>query len=100
VVTKIVITLKADSGMVGIERTDCDPVFFRPLHATLEDVLAAIPDYVEQANQKWATSPRNPVTQFQPPMPPPAAATTTTAHTAKPAATPAKPATKLQPNMF
>jgi len=69
---KVILTFKGNRASVGIQQTDCDPVFFKK-EGALGDVLAAIPDFVVTAGQKWGTSPRYPKAEL--PTPPPAATT-------------------------
>jgi len=69
---KIVITLKGNRALVGIQGSDTDPVL-EPVEApTLEDALAAVPGVVERARARWAATPKNPAYQ-RPPEPVPAA---------------------------
>ena len=72
---KIVIQLKGDRALVGVQGTNTDPVVETLTATSLNDVLAAIPGILDRAREKWATSPRNP--KYEGPPPPPAPARTT-----------------------
>jgi len=93
--TKVIITFKGDRAAVGIQQTDCDPVFFTK-EGTLDDVLAAVPGFVVEAGQKWGVSRRNPKADL--PAPPPPALAATLAKPVQTAAATAKP--KVQTPMF
>jgi hypothetical protein len=79
---KIIITHKNNGSTVGIQRINTDPVFFKVAGSVL-DAANAMPNLLEQANQKWQTSAKNPLTTL---APPPAPVTTRTVTPAKPAA--------------
>lgn len=69
---KIVITLKDDRAIVGLQSPDCDPIF-----TTVEGGLPAIKKQLDklisEAKVKWATAPQNPKAKLpEPPPPPPA----------------------------
>ena len=86
---KVVIIIKADKIMIGVQSPDCDPVY-ETLTGTLAGALKRIPKLVEGAKEKWATNPRNPEANLPKP---------------KPAATPARTPTKAkekpaQPSFF
>ncbi len=66
---KIVIILKGDRAIVGIQSPDCDPIF-TPLEGGLPAALSQIPALVESANDKWDANPKNPKAKM--PEPPPA----------------------------
>ena len=69
---KIVIVLKGDRSLVGIQAPDCDPVF-----TTIEGGLAAVKPQlnalVKSANAQWDANPKNPKAKMPepPPAPPP-----------------------------
>ena len=88
---KIIVTFKEDKALVGIQQTDCDPVFSH-VHGDLLAVLCLLPDYLADAQSKWANSPRYPKAEL--PAPPPAPAVTTV----RPAAAAEK--SKIQTPMF
>jgi len=88
---KIVITLKGHTAAIGIQKPDCDPAFSR-VKGDLPAVLETIPRLVEEAEQKWQSSPRYPEceTKLTPPPPP---ATRTETRTSR-------QAPQAQPPMF
>lgn len=65
---KIVITHKNGSALIGVNRTGCDPLFFKQ-DGELGEVMHAIPKFVEESIIKWETDPLNP--KADPPAPPP-----------------------------
>ena len=87
---KVVITMKGDRSIVGIQSPECDPVF-TPLEGGLDAVLARVPALVKSANEKWDANPKNPKTVRPEPPPEPEPAP-------RPAA--AKPKKKEQPSFF
>ena len=91
---KVIITVKGGRAAVGIQQTDCDPVFFTKEETTLPDVLAAVPGFVVEAGQKWGVSRRNPKAD----LPAPPALAATLAKPVQTAAATAKP--KVQTPMF
>ena len=87
---KVVIILKADRAMLGVQSPDCDPVY-KTMEGDLAAVLQVVPVLVAEAKLKWTASPRYPKAD----LPKPVAPATTTASTAS------KPATKTaQPKFF
>jgi len=84
---KVVIILKDDRVMLGVQSPDCDPVY-TTFEGTLSAALKRVPKFVEEAKQKWSASPRNPNANLPTPAP-------------TPARTPAAPKTKpAQPSFF
>ncbi len=71
---KVVIQLKGNRALVGIQDQDTDPVLVTLEAGSLEAVLDAVPGLLLQARESWATSPRNPK-YVGPPAPPPATPT-------------------------
>ncbi len=65
---KVVILLKGNRAMVGVQSPDCDPVF-TTLEGDLSAALSQVPALVESANAKWDATPRNPKADL--PEPPP-----------------------------
>ena len=65
---KIVIILKADKVMLGVQSPDCDPVY-TTLQGTLAAALKAVPKLVKEAKEKWSTTPRNPKADLPEPEP-------------------------------
>ncbi len=74
---KVVINMKGDRLMVGVQSPDCDPVY-RVMQGDLVRGLAAVPELVSEARTKWANSRRNPKADLPAPPPPPPMTTTTT----------------------
>ena len=68
---KVVIVLKDDKIMLGVQSPDCDPVY-TTLKGTLAAALKRVPKLVDEAKQKWTASPRNPAANLPTPAPPPA----------------------------
>ena len=87
---KVVIILKGNRAMVGVQSPDCDPIF-TPVEGDLAAALAEVPALVDSANAKWDANPRYPKADLPEPPPAPTPARTPTA----PA--PAKP---KQPSFF
>ena len=56
---KVVIIIKDSRVMLGVQSPDCDPVY-TTLEGTLAAALKRVPKLVEEAKQKWSTSPLNP----------------------------------------
>ncbi len=84
---KVVIILKEDRIMLGVQSPDCDPVY-TTFKGTLSAALKRVPKLVNEAKQKWSTSPRNPKANLPTPAP-------------TPARTPATPKEKpAQPSFF
>lgn len=64
---KVVLDEKEGSVVVGVMAEGCDPVL-RHVEGTLENALGAIPQVLQEAQQRWLLSPRNPA--YKPPTPP------------------------------
>jgi len=56
---KIVIILRDDRIMLGVQSPDCDPVY-ETLKGTLAAALKRVPKLVEEAKTRWETSKLNP----------------------------------------
>ena len=69
---KIVVALKGQTALVGLQKPDCDPVFSH-VDGDLTAVLTSIPNLVEQARSQWESSPQYPklTTPLTPPPAPP-----------------------------
>jgi len=80
---KVVIMMKEDKLMIGVQSPECDPVY-ETLTGTLTAALKRIPKLVSEAKEKWATSPRNPDANLPKPEPRPAPARASTASKTKP----------------
>jgi len=88
---KVVIVMKGENVLLGVQAPDCDPVY-TTMKGDLTKALKKVPKLVTEAKQKWEATPRYPKANL--PEPPPAPAqvrTSTAAKTTKPAA---------QPSMF
>ena len=90
---KVVIILKADRAMLGVQSPDCDPVY-KTMEGDLAAVLQVVPTLVAEAKQKWTAAPRYPKADLPKPVAPPTPATTPAA-----GKTAAK-ATQAQPKFF
>jgi len=90
---KIVITLKGQTALVGVQKPDCDPAFSK-IDGDLAAALKSVPKLVEEAKKGWETNPHYPKceTPLTPPVPP---ATTTSRGSTKSQAKP-----QAQPAMF
>jgi len=88
---KVVIIMKDDRIMLGVQSPDCDPVY-TTMTGSLAAALKKIPALVAEAKQKWEANPRYPKADL--PEPPPSS---TPARTPVPSR-PAKPTT--QPSFF
>ncbi len=83
---KVVIILKANKVLLGVQSPDCDPVY-RTMEGDLAAVLQVVPTLVAEAKTKWTASPRYPKAD----LPKPVAPATTTSTVSKPAAKTAQP---------
>jgi hypothetical protein len=89
---KIVITHKDSRALVGISKTDFDPIFFIAT-GDLDAVVDQLPKFVQDTKEKWQSFQRYP--KAATPPPPPAATQ------AKPVTTAAVPKKDtLQPRMY
>jgi len=88
---KVVIVMKDDRAMLGVQSPDCDPVY-TTMDGSLATVLEKVPALVAEAKEKWEANPRYPKADLPKPTPSPTPARTPTA------STPAKP--KQQPSFF
>lgn len=66
---KVVIQMKGDRALVGVQGTNTDPVVETLPATSLNDVLAAVPEILARARERWATSPKNPAYVGPPPPP-------------------------------
>jgi len=87
---KVVIVLKGNRAMVGVQSPDCDPVF-TTLEGDMSTALAQVPALIESANAKWDANPRNPKANLPEPPPTPTPARGAPAESSKP---------KQQPRFF
>jgi len=88
---KVVIIMKDDRAMLGVQSPGCDPVY-KTMDGSLTEVLEQVPALVTEAKQQWEANPRYPKADL--PEPPPSS---TPART-PPASKPSKP--KEQPSFF
>ena len=65
---KVVIILNDSKVMLGVQSPDCDPVY-TTLKGNLAAALRRVPKLVDEAKQKWSTSPRNPNANLPTPAP-------------------------------
>ena len=86
---KVVIILKADRAMLGVQSPDCDPVY-KTMEGDLSDVLQIVPALVADARLQWTAAPRYPKADLPKPVAP-AATTTPTAGKPSAKAAPAQP---------
>jgi len=84
---KVVIILKANKAMLGVQSPDCDPVY-KTMEGDLASVLQVVPTLVAEAKLKWTAAPRYPKADLPKPVAP---ATTTSSTVSKPAAKTAQP---------
>lgn len=89
---KVVIILKANKAMLGVQSPDCDPVY-KTMEGDLAAILQVVPALVADAKLQWAASPRYPKADLPKPVAP---AITTTPAARKPAAK----APAAQPKFF
>ncbi len=85
---KVIIVMKADRVMLGVQSPDCDPVY-TTMEGSLAMALKRVPALVKEAKQKWEANPRYPKADLPAPPPSPTPARTSTA--SKPAKTTAQP---------
>lgn len=93
---RINIIIKGDRIFLGAQATDCDPKM-TTLQGNLQSVLERIPSFVEESNQQWDASPRNPKSTILEPVAV-APVRTATPATTKTAATKSKE--PAQPKFF
>ena len=79
--TKIVVTHNGGQAAVGIQRTDCDPVFFTVV-GDLPAVFTELPKCLADAGAIWQVNPRYRKADLPAPMPAVTPTKTTTAATA------------------
>lgn len=56
---KVVILVKDERSMVGVQSPDCDPIM-TSIEGGLTAALERVPSLVEEAQQKWDADPRYP----------------------------------------
>ena len=72
---KVVIILKANKAMLGVQSPDCDPVY-KTMEGDLAAVLQVVPVLVADAKLQWAAAPRYPKADLPKPVAPATPATT------------------------
>ena len=72
---KVVIILKANKAMLGVQSPDCDPVY-KTMEGDLAAVLLVVPALVADAKLQWAAAPRYPKADLPKPVAPATPATT------------------------
>ncbi len=83
---KIVIILKANKFLLGVQSPDCDPVY-KTMEGDLASVLQVVPTLVAEAKLKWTASPLYPKAD----LPKPVVPATTTPAVSKPTTKTAQP---------
>ncbi len=79
---RVVIIIKADNIMLGVQSPDCDPVY-KTMKGDLGAALEQVPGLVTEAKQKWDATPRYPKANL--PEPPPSSTPARTPASSKPA---------------
>ncbi len=92
---KVVILLKENRAIVGVQSPDCDPIF-STVEGDMVTIAAELPGLVESAQVKFTAAPKNPPSSL--PKPEPAPVSTGAARTAS--AGPAKAKDATRPSMF
>ena len=87
---KVVIILKANKAMLGVQSPDCDPVY-KTIEGDLAAVLQVVPTLVADAKLQWTAAPRYPKADLPKPVAPPTPATTPAAGKTAAKAAPAQP---------
>ena len=86
---KVVIVMRGDSILLGVQAPTCDPVY-TTMKGDLGAALKRVPSLVDEAKEKWAATPLNPKANLpEPPPPPTPVRTSTAARSASPKAQPA-----------
>lgn len=80
---KVVIVVKGDKIMIGVQSPDCDPVY-ETLTGNLSAALKRLPKLVAEANEKWNANPRYPKANLPEPEKPVTQARTPVASKKKP----------------
>ena len=88
---KVVIVMKADNILLGVQNPVCDPVY-TTMKGSLDEALEKVPGLVAEAKQKWEAAPRYPKANL--PEAAPSPVSTRTSAVSK------STAPKAQPSMF
>lgn len=67
---KVVIVIKDDNILLGIQAPECDPVY-TTMKGDLGEALEKVPGLVAEAKQQWEASPRYPKANLPEPAPSP-----------------------------
>ena len=67
---KVVVIMKADKIMLGVQSPSCDPVY-ETMTGDLTAALERVAALVAEAKQKWEANPLNPKANLPEPPPPP-----------------------------
>ena len=78
---KVVIILKANKAMLGVQSPDCDPVY-KTMEGDLASVLQVVPTLVAEAQLKWTAAPRYPKADLPKPVASPATTTSAVSNSA------------------
>lgn len=60
-VNKVVLGLTDGNGTIGVQATGCDPHFKIAAVAGIEDLVALVPEALEEAQARWSEAEQNPV---------------------------------------
>ncbi len=85
---KVVIVIKDENIMLGVQSPNCDPVY-KTMKGSLSAALKKVSALVAEAKQQWESTPRYPKADLPEPPPSPIPARTSTA--SKPAKQTAQP---------
>jgi len=94
---KVVIVLKENRGIVGVQSPDCDPIF-STVEGDLVTIAAELPELVRAAEEKFTAAPRNPPGNLPEPKPAPTPAHTGTARSSTTGSAKGKDASR--PSLF
>lgn len=87
---KVVIIIKDNRVMLGVQSPDCDPVY-TTLEGTLAAALKRVPKLVAEAKEKWTANPLNPEANLPTPEPTPTPARSSSRAAAVPKKKPDQP---------
>lgn len=93
-VNKVVLGLNDGTGTIGIQATGCDPHFKTAAVASIEDLVALVPEALEEAQARWSEAEQYPV--YERPVVQAAQAAPKPARTGRQTPAPAKPAGPTQ----
>lgn len=60
-VNKVVLGLNDGNGTIGVQATGCDPHFKIAAVEGIEDLVALVPEALEEAQARWSEVEQNPV---------------------------------------